>query len=73
MTVRDYIFILRINNPDADMVVYRSQEGDGDNAYLTINSFLEKYGNRQMGDLDDFCHLDGTRNLNQFIKRIYKS
>lgn len=51
-------------------VSYRSQEGDGDSAFMLYEKFIEKYGNRLMGDnfQDDFCHRDGKRNLNQFIK-----
>ncbi|WP_099467790.1 hypothetical protein [Konateibacter massiliensis] len=73
MKVREYIIRLRNDNPEAYMVAYKSQEGDGDSAHLSIISFLTKYGDRNMGDEyhDDFCHADGTRNLNQFIKRIY--
>lgn len=73
MKVREYIRRLETDKPEANMVAYKSQEGDGDSAYLSIVSFLVKYGDRNMGDdyQDDFCHADGTRNLNQFIKRIY--
>lgn len=70
-TVREYIELL-MKIKQGTKVYYRSQEGEGDNAIMQIDDFLQKYGNRLMGDYcaDDFCHADGTRNLNQYIKRI---
>lgn len=70
-TVKEYIELL-VKNKQGTKVYYRSQEGDGDSAVMEIDSFLQKYGDRLMGDYcaDDFCHVDGTRNLSQYIKRI---
>jgi len=74
MIVKEYIENLLKNTPEAKMVLYRSQEGDGDSALMEIHDFLIKYGDRSMGDSfhDDFCHKEGARNLNQYIKRLSK-
>jgi len=72
ITVKDYLETLIKNGHKGTKVYYRSQEGDGDNAVMEIEQFIQKYGNRKMGDYcsDDFCMADGTRNFNQYIKRI---
>lgn len=72
MLVREYIEMLRKYGQSGNKVYFKSQEGKGDNVVLPIDEFINLYGDRQMGEgcSDDFCHADGTRNLNQYIKRL---
>lgn len=71
-TINDYVNRLKEKQSSATMICFKA-EGQGDSKVLSINEFLNKYGNRVMGDMcsDDFRNEDGERNLNQFIKFIY--
>jgi len=65
-TVKDHIFDNYGDCARYD-ISYKSQYGEF--ASMPYKKFIEKYGNRRMGDKDDqdFCFVDGTRCLNQYI------
>lgn len=71
MKVRDYISVLCERDPAAKYVLYRSVEGDGDNAGLLISEFVNQYGDRELGPCNTYALNNGEISMEQYIKRVH--